>query len=134
MNMTPAELLKRFNKKNARLYVQDIFFGDSALAALFLASIVTHLIVWCLFIINTRGIVTVSTVLHYSVFRGVDLLGPSEKFYLLLLGGGVVIIINFFLARILYRVVRVASYIVAGIACVSQFIILLTLITFFSIN
>jgi len=132
--MIRGEPLKQFSIKRYYHVLQHDFLKDFFIRAAFSASLVCNIVVWILFLISERPDGTAPFVLHYSVFRGIDLLGPITKFYLLLGGGTIILSVNFFLARVLYRPLRIASYILGGATVATQLIIIITFITFRLVN
>lgn len=132
--MIPGEPLQQSNYQTLKNLIRKVFFKNKAVGMLLGATLGIHILLWVLFLvihIKARGL---PVILHYSIFRGVDLLGASKTFFLLPLGGSIIIAINFSVAKILYNTLRSASYLLLGTAFISQLIILLTLVTFFVIN
>lgn len=107
-----------------------MFLRDVTLEGMSLAVFIANGILWFLFVLVRARAVDGPLVLHYSVYRGTDLLGSKEMLYLLPLSGSIVILANFVLARILYRVLRPGSYILMGTAFIVQFLIIFSLVVF----
>lgn len=129
--MILGELLRPWRgKRSWQRLREELFLHDVTFERTSLALLITNGVLWLLFILAGKEVGSGPLVLHYSVYRGTDLLGSKEMLYLLPLSGSIVILANFVLARILYRVLRPGSYILMGTAFIVQFLIIFSLVAF----
>ncbi len=128
--MILGDPLKRYRENIfVKKFWVKIFFHDVILERNFFAVVFLHGIVWVLFFMMGTGTTDSPLVIHYSVFRRVDLLGSARMLFLIPLAGFAILVVNWFLARALYPVLRTGSYVLVSAANVSQLIVILNFIT-----
>lgn len=97
-------------KSKLKNFLADDFFRNKIVIWLSIASFIVNVIEWIILWIYIKP-VDFPIIIHYNVYRGVDLMDSWQQVFTLPLVGIILFIINFLLALYFYRAKeRIASY------------------------
>lgn len=123
----------RKTKDYFKFFLQSLFWQNKWNLGLILTSLLFNIIIWILLGLLIKPS-EFPIPLHYNVYFGIDLTGPSKNIYNLPLVALFIIIINFILAFWFYSKNRIVSYILLFSSLAVQIFVLIGAITVIFIN
>jgi hypothetical protein len=106
-----------------RRQLKVVWLQDKIILILFLVGLFFNLVLYLSLVLGiVRG--SEPVVLHYSVYFGIDLIGPWPQLYFMPAVGTLLFLVNLTLALFFYKKEKVASYLFSGATAVLEALLL----------
>lgn len=125
-------MIKRF-KNLLNFWRRKEFFKNRTTILLMIVVFVLNLVGWGIIYIKIKPS-DIPFTLHYSVYQGIDLLGPWHKLYTLPGLGLIIGLVNISLSYLIYSEERTASYLLLAGAILFQTLILVGVVALILVN
>lgn len=109
------------------------FSKDRFVKACFFVGILVNILLWLWLGFNFRNL-SDTVFLHYSIYFGIDLIGPWYQILFIPLLGMVLFAVNFALGFVFYKIEKMLGYFLVASAAFFQFVLLLASFFIISVN
>lgn len=113
--------------------MRSIWIQDRLVAVLFIASVVLNLAAYALFWFGVKPSSN-TVVLHYSVYFGIDLVGPWYQLYSVPLIGTFIWLLNGAILTPLYRHDQLFGYMLVGMTIFCELLLTITAVLLLWVN